>query len=377
MAGIYIHIPFCKQACHYCNFHFSTTFEKYRDEMIDAICQEISLRKDFFEKKKTEINTIYFGGGTPSILSRAELEKIWNALDENFTLEKVKEVTLEANPDDMDEDFFELITYSPINRLSIGVQSFDNLDLAYLNRVHDSQKAIKSIEKSINAGIESISSDLIFGIPTSGITRLEKDIRTLTNLGVNHISAYGLTVEPNTSLDILIKKKKSIPVDESKSAEEMNWLMDFLPSQGYEQYETSNFAVPGSEAKHNSSYWHDIPYLGIGPSAHSYQKPVRAWNIANNMSYIRSINSGILPLELETLNEVDQFNEWVMTKIRLREGIHYPQLEQNFGKNIAKKFILSVEPYIYSGDVLYKNNFFTLTKRGKLITDSITADLFL
>lgn len=377
MAGIYIHIPFCKQACHYCNFHFSTSFEKYRTQMIDAICSEIELQANFFEDKKTSVHTVYFGGGTPSILTQNEFEQIWSALNHAFDLNEVQEVTLEANPDDMEDAFFEMIASSHINRLSIGVQSFDNLDLAYLNRVHDASKAISVIERSLNAGIDKISTDLIFGIPTSGKNRLEKDIRILANIGVNHISAYALTVEPDTALDHLIKKKKSIPVDESKSAEEMFWLMDFLPQLGYEQYETSNFSLPGCEAKHNSSYWHDIPYLGIGPSAHSYKKPIRSWNISNNMQYIRSIEQGKLAQESEILDQVSIYNEWVMTKIRLREGILFKEVEEQFGKNISKKFILSIEPYILSGDVIYSGNTFNLSKKGQLLTDAITSSLFL
>ncbi len=345
--------------------------------MIDAICREIELQKNFFGDKKTSIRSVYFGGGTPSLLTATEFDQIWANIDKSFHLQNVEEVTLEANPDDMDDNFFELLSASAINRLSIGVQSFDNLDLAYLNRIHDSHKAISGIERSLNAGIDKISSDLIFGIPTSGVHRLEKDIRTLANIGVNHISAYGLTVEPNTSLDHLIRKKKSIPVDENKSAEEMLWLMEFLPGLGYEQYETSNFAVPGSEAIHNSSYWHDIPYLGIGPSAHSYKKPVRSWNIANNMSYIRMITEDKIPGESETLDTVSRYNEWIMTKIRLREGIQFNELENEFGDKISRKFILAVEPHIRAGSVLYLNNCFVLSIKGKLLTDSITADLFL
>ena len=377
MAGIYIHIPFCKQACHYCNFHFSTTFEKYRTQIIEAICEEILLQEYFFEDKKTSVHTIYFGGGTPSLLTPNEFEKIWSTLNQTFDLKNLQEVTLEANPDDMDESFFDMISSSDINRLSIGVQSFDNLDLAYLNRVHDASKAISVIEKSLNAGIDKISTDLIFGIPTSGIHRLEKDIRILANIGVNHISAYALTVEPNTALDNLIKKKKSIPVDESKAAEEMIWLMDFMPELGYEQYETSNFSLPGCEAKHNSSYWHDVPYLGIGPSAHSYKKPIRSWNVSNNMQYIRSIEKGKLAQDFETLDQVSIYNEWVMTKIRLREGILFNDVEEQFGKNISKKFILSIEPYILSGDVLFSGKKFNLSKKGQLLTDAITSSLFL
>ncbi|MCO5234413.1 MAG: radical SAM family heme chaperone HemW [Chitinophagales bacterium] len=377
MAGIYIHIPFCKQACHYCNFHFSTTFEKYRNQMIGAICQEIYLQKDFFGSSKTQIQSVYFGGGTPSLLNNIELQQIWSALKENFDLSYLKEVTLEANPDDMDKLFFDMLSQSSINRLSIGVQSFDNLDLAYLNRVHSGESAIEAISKAINLGIEKISTDLIFGIPTSGISRLEKDIRRLANLGVNHISVYGLTIEKNTALDLLIKKKKSIPVNEEKSAEEMEWLMEFMPSLGYQQYEISNFALPGEEAIHNNSYWHNIPYLGIGPSAHSYKAPYRSWNIANNMQYIRNIEQGELPQENEILDLETQYNEWIMTHLRLKEGVQIQKLEEQFGYKIFKHFISSAEKYLQSEFLLFQNNHFILSNRGKLMADNITSDLFL
>ncbi|MCO5231296.1 MAG: radical SAM family heme chaperone HemW [Chitinophagales bacterium] len=377
MAGIYIHIPFCKQACHYCNFHFSTTFEKYRAQMIDAISQEIYIQKDFFGSSKTQLQSIYFGGGTPSLLNNSEFQQIWRALEANFDLSQLKEVTLEANPDDMDSPFFDMLAQSSINRLSIGVQSFDNLDLAYLNRVHNGESAIHAITTSLNQGIEKISTDLIFGIPTSGIPRLEKDIRLLADLGVSHISIYGLTVEKNTALDLLIKKQKSIPVDEEKSALEMEWLMDFMPTLGYQQYEISNFALPGDEAIHNNSYWHDIPYLGIGPSAHSYKTPFRYWNIANNMRYIQSIEQGILPQETEHIHLHSQYNEWIMTKIRLREGINVQLLEELFDGEISKHFHSTVKKHLASGLLQFQNNHYILSTKGKLLTDNITADLFL
>ncbi len=375
MAGIYIHIPFCKQACHYCNFHFSTTFESYRSQMVDAICQEIILRKNFFGTQKTNIQTIYFGGGTPSILTEQEFYQIWETLESCFNLEYLKEVTLEANPDDMDDTFFRFIQSSRIDRLSIGVQSLDNLDLAYLHRVHDSKKAIQSIETALKRGIREITTDLIFGIPTSGISRLEKDIRTLSTLGVNHISVYGLTVESRTPLAHLIAKKKALPVDEEKSIEEMLWLMDFMPGLGYEQYEISNFAVPGFEAVHNSSYWNDMPYLGIGPSAHSYMKPVRSWNVANNMTYIRSVQKDILPSESEVLDTETLFNEWVMTHLRLREGISVSKLKQQYGI-FLQAFKSNIQPFVAAKDVLFENGRYVLTKKGKLITDYITSELF-
>lgn len=345
--------------------------------MIGAICQEIYLQKDFFGSSKTQIQSVYFGGGTPSLLNNIELQQIWSALKENFDLSYLKEVTLEANPDDMDKLFFDMLSQSSINRLSIGVQSFDNLDLAYLNRVHSGESAIEAISKAINLGIEKISTDLIFGIPTSGISRLEKDIRRLANLGVNHISVYGLTIEKNTALDLLIKKKKSIPVNEEKSAEEMEWLMEFMPSLGYQQYEISNFALPGEEAIHNNSYWHNIPYLGIGPSAHSYKAPYRSWNIANNMQYIRNIEQGELPQENEILDLETQYNEWIMTHLRLKEGVQIQKLEEQFGYKIFKHFISSAEKYLQSEFLLFQNNHFILSNRGKLMADNITSDLFL
>jgi len=345
--------------------------------MVAALQQEISLQRDFFGSSRTNIRSVYFGGGTPSILTPEELHAIWDTITAHFYVLPDAEITLEANPDDMDDAFYEMIRHSPVNRLSIGIQSFDNLDLAYLNRVHDASRAISAIEHALNTGIEKISSDLIFGIPTSGIPRLEKDCRILADIGVEHISAYGLTVEPDTALAHLIRKKKSFPVNEEKAAEEMDWLMHFLPCLGFEQYETSNYALPGAEAIHNSSYWHDIPYLGIGPSAHSYKNPVRSWNVSNNMAYIRSIMAGNIPSEAEILDATTRYNEWIMTRIRLREGIHFPTLEREFGASVSKHFILAIEPYIRTGETLYLDDHFRLSTRGKLITDTITTDLFL
>lgn len=377
MAGIYIHIPFCRQACHYCNFHFSTTFESYRQQMVDAICQEIQLRSNFFGNNKTIIQSIYFGGGTPSILSEKEFYQIWDTLAANFDISKVREVTLEANPDDMDNQFFDFLKASKVDRLSIGIQSFDNSDLTYLNRVHNSDKAIKSIETALSCGIDKITADLLFGIPTSGIDRLEKDVKTLTQLGVNHISIYGLTVEPKTALEYLIRKEKVLPVDDDRYAEEMLWLMKLLPSLGYEQYEISSFAIPGFEAVHNSSYWHDISYLGIGPSAHSYNNAIRSWNIENNMAYIRSLEKGVFPSESETLDTITHFNEWIMTKLRLREGVILSELLKEFGADIYGQFKSNAQPYIFSGDIITQQDSYVLSLNGKLLADHITANLFL
>ena len=374
MPGIYIHIPFCKQTCHYCNFHFSTTFDSYRKDMIQAIIQEIEMQKDFFSDK-TKIHSVYFGGGTPSILTDDELNNIWQKLEGTFDLSKLKEVTLEANPDDIDKDFIKNIAQSKINRLSIGVQSFDDLDLAYLNRVHDSKRAIDSISHASDAGLK-ISTDLIFGIPTSGIKRLESNIRKLVQMDVNHISVYALTVELNTPLYHLIKRKKKLAITDEKVVKEMSWLMDFMPTQGFKQYEISNFAVPGYEAVHNSSYWHGEKYLGIGPSAHSYDGTSRYWNISNNIKYIHAIRNNTIPCEKEILNTEDHFNEWIMTKLRLIEGVDKTDLQALFGNEIQESFTNNIQRFINEGKVVHEGNQYRLTNKGRLWADYIASELF-
>ncbi|MCO5247578.1 MAG: radical SAM family heme chaperone HemW [Chitinophagales bacterium] len=375
MSGIYIHIPFCKQACHYCNFHFSTTFDSYRKDMIQAIIREIELQKEFFGSK-TEISSVYFGGGTPSLLNAEELGDIWQSLEKNFDLSLLKEVTLEANPDDIDRDFIQTISQSKIDRLSIGVQSFDDLDLAYLNRVHDSKRAYNSISHAKDIGLE-VSTDLIFGIPTSGITRLESDIRKLTQMDVNHISVYALTVELNTPLYHLIKRKKKAPIIDEKVVKEMSWLMDFMPSLGYHQYEISNFAAPGYEAVHNSSYWHGEKYLGIGPSAHSYDGQSRYWNISNNIKYIHSLKNGEIPCEKEILTSHDRYNEWIMTRLRLKEGINSGELGKIFGEKLYQSFLENVQIFVKEEKVKQYGYQFILTNSGRLWADYISSELFI
>lgn len=376
MAGIYVHIPFCKQACHYCNFHFSTTFSGYREEMIQSIQREMEMRSAFFTSEEQPVQTLYFGGGTPSLLSFKELDDLTNSLWKTFNIVSDAEVTLEANPDDMSEAFIQHLRNTPVNRLSIGIQSLDEKDLQYLHRAHNAQQAITSVERALSSGIKHISADLIFGIPTSGLDRLKHDVRKFAEAGVEHISAYGLTVEPKTALHTLIKRKKYLPVDEMKSATEMEWLMEFLPEIGYRQYEISNYALPGAESKHNSSYWERKPYLGLGPSAHSFKDRIRCWNVANNTKYIQSIKSGQPYFEEEILSEEDQYNEYVMTGLRTQEGVSDIYLKATFHDRILQYFQHQIQPFIQDALVIKYSHQYTLSPKGKLFADQITEALF-
>jgi oxygen-independent coproporphyrinogen-3 oxidase len=377
MAGIYIHIPFCKQACHYCNFHFSTTYSSYKTAMVNAIQREIILQADFFGTTNKELDSVYFGGGTPSLLNAQEHLTIWESLLSRFKLKTGAEITFEANPDDMSDEWLQHLRDTPVNRLSIGIQSFHEQDLKYLHRAHSGHDARTAVEKALRAGITQISTDLIFGIPSSGSKRLESDARLLTQLGVDHISVYGLTVEPMTALEKMIHSGKRTAVDEEKSASEMELIMELLPSLGLEQYEISNFAAPGHEAVHNSHYWEGEPYLGIGPSAHSFVGNVRAWNISNNAAYIKSIHQNVLPAEREILSMKDRFNEVVMTRLRTKKGLDTTYIYSEFGPSFGQHLEKELDIFVQAGEVLKTESIFSLSKAGRLKADYITQQLFL
>lgn len=376
MAGLYIHIPFCKQACHYCNFHFSTTFDSYRQAMIVSLQKELILQADFFGKTPFLLDSVYFGGGTPSLLSPVELQSIWETILKHFRLKTGAEVTLEANPDDINAVFLSALRDTPVNRLSIGIQSFRDEDLRFLNRSHDAKAARNALDLCRQAGMDNISADLIFGIPGSDINRLEKDVNILSHHGIPHISAYGLTVEPKTALESMISKGKAKPVCDEQSGTQMEWLMKRLPELGYEQYEISNYALPGMEARHNSSYWEEEPYLGIGPGAHSFIGEQRRWNISSNAAYIRSINSGQIPAEAEKLTPVDRFNEYIMTGLRTRKGISSEQMQKKFGEPLTEHFLREALMFIEEGSLLKNGDIFTLSPKGKLQADFISQTLF-
>jgi oxygen-independent coproporphyrinogen-3 oxidase len=373
MAGIYIHIPFCKQACNYCNFYFSTSLE-HKNELIEALLQEIEHRKDYLESK--QIDTIYFGGGTPSLLSSDELEKIFDKIVSTFDVHPLAEITLEANPDDLHKEKLKAFKQSPINRFSIGIQSFMDDDLQYMNRAHTSIEAIESIYRTQDAGFENISIDLIYGTPTLSNSNWNNNILKAINTQVPHISAYALTVEQHTKLDTLIRKKILAPVDEVKSSEQFIHMIELLETNAFEQYEISNFCKNEQISKHNSSYWKGIPYIGIGPSAHSFDGRSRSWNPSSNMKYVQGIRTKMDVRTTEVLTRHDVLNEQIMTGIRTKWGINLMMIENTYGKEVVEEMQYNLQENAQQSWYRIENNVLTLTKEGKLFADKIASDLF-
>ena len=314
MAGIYIHIPFCRKACTYCNFHFSTSLGQ-KDDMLEAIARELIMQKDFLEAASVE--TIYFGGGTPSLLSAEELLRIFDLIEKHYDISKLQECTLEANPDDLNPQYIQQLKRTPVNRFSIGVQSFFDSDLKYMNRAHSAQQADYAIKAAQDGGFEKLTIDLIYGTPGLSLGAWQENLEKVKNLSIPHFSAYALTVEEGTALHHAIRQKKQKPVDQEQSAVQFEYLMEFAPQIGFEQYEISNFASKGQYALHNTNYWKGIPYLGIGPSAHSFDGKNRRSNIANNSKYLKGIlQEKKLDFEEELLSQTQRINEYIMTSIR-------------------------------------------------------------
>lgn len=364
MAGIYIHIPFCRQACHYCNFHFATSLH-YKNDFIVALLKEIELQRDYLEKE--DIETIYFGGGTPSLCTKAELESILAALRASFEITDNAEITLETNPDDITEASLADWKVAGVNRLSIGVQSFFEEDLLWMNRAHTAQQAKSSLLLA-KKYFDNITIDLIYGTPALTNEKWKQNVATAISFNIPHLSCYALTVEPKTPLDKMIKQHKSENIDPDKQSEQFLLLMQWLEDAGYEHYEISNFAKPGQRSIHNSSYWQQKKYLGLGPSAHSYNGKSRQWNIANNSTYISSINKGIISFEKEVLTDKQQMNEYIMTSLRTIEGMNLA-ITGNQLPDRSKQFIAS-------GLMKLENNFLQLTQEGKLLADGIASELF-
>ena len=377
MAGIYLHIPFCKQACHYCNFHFSTSL-KYKEEMVKAMLREIEMQADYLDGETVE--TIYLGGGTPSLLDEHDLEQVFNILNSQFSILNSPEITLEANPDDLTKEKLSMLRKSPVNRLSIGIQSFSEEDLKFMNRAHNAKEATACLENALAAGFDDLSIDLIYGSPTTSDEQWEKNLATVISFDVQHISSYCLTVEPQTALDHFVKKGMAKPVDEEQSARQFEMLMAMTEAAGYEHYEISNFAKPGKYSRHNSSYWQGKKYLGIGPSAHSFNGESRQWNVANNAKYMRSISENKLPFEKEMLTPEMQYNEFVMTGLRTKWGVSISAIRQfgssAKGQNFEEYFLQHIQPYIEQGIVEKENDVFRLTKDGRFLADGVAAELF-
>lgn len=372
MAGIYIHIPFCKQACHYCDFHFSTSVKK-KHELVQSLCRELELRKS--ELTET-VETIYFGGGTPSLLTAEELDLLLECVDANYSIIDTPEITLEANPDDLTPEKIRELSDSKVNRLSIGIQSFFEEDLKMMNRAHNVKEALECI-KNVIPHFKNISVDLIYGIPGMTRDRWLENIRTAISLGVPHLSCYALTIEPKTALDNFIKKGLMAPMDDALTQEHYYILIEETEKMGFINYEFSNFGKEGYQSQNNMAYWRGKSYLGIGPSAHSYDGTVRSWNVNNNTKYIKSIEKNQLPLEREVLSEKDKYNEYIMTRLRTQWGVSLREVDENFGRDYRKYLMTQAQRSIENELLSLENNILTITKKGKFLCDGIAADLFL
>jgi oxygen-independent coproporphyrinogen-3 oxidase len=374
MAGIYLHIPFCRKACHYCNFHFSTSLNAQNDFVV-ALVQEISLRKNYLQGQT--IRTIYFGGGTPSLLHEDELRMILDALHEHFSIEQDAEVTLEANPDDLKPDNLQFWKAAGINRLSVGVQSFFEEDLNWMNRSHSAEQARESMNLIRDAGFENYSMDLIFGYPLLDMSKWRKNMAWMIEAGVPHISCYGLTIEPKTVLHHQQLKGQWAGVDQDVQAVQYEMLMQTLTQQGYRHYEISNFALPGREAIHNTQYWKGDWYLGLGPSAHSFNGKSRQWNVSHNQQYIRGIMKAEQVFDIEYLSERDQINEFILTQLRMDTGIALDWLQDRLSEHQWRNWQIKMRRLIEQEQIYLHDNRAILTPAGKLYADGIAADFFL
>jgi oxygen-independent coproporphyrinogen-3 oxidase len=348
---------------------------KYKDDFIHGLLKEIELQKDYLGNETVE--TIYFGGGTPSMLPLSDLQKIFSRLYKFFNIGKDAEITLEANPDDLGANKIKDLTTLPLNRISLGTQSFQEEDLRYLHRSHSAEQAIRSVKDLQDAGFHNISIDLIFGVPTLSDNHWRKNLEVFKNLDISHLSAYALTVEPKTALDLFIRNKKYKPVSETKTVEQFNVLMNWAYDNDYIHYEISNYCKEGYYSKHNTNYWQQKPYLGLGPSAHSYNQHSRQWNFSNVKIYYEQVLSGILPFEREELNSDQKFNEYVMVSLRTMWGIDLKYVKEEFGFFLRQKLENDIQIFIKSGEVVNLNGKISLTKKGKLLADGIAADLFI
>ena len=374
MAGIYLHIPFCTQKCHYCNF-FSLASKKNTAAFVSAICNEIVLQKDYLQNES--ISTIYFGGGTPSLLNNSDLKNIFENVFSTFKIEEDAEITLEANPDDLKIDKIRELSDSPINRLSIGIQSFFDDDLQFLNRSHSSNQASEAIFNAHKQGLSNISIDLIYGIPTLTDKKWKENIKIAIDSGVQHISAYSLTVEANTAFDLFIKKGRIKAPEEEQAARQFEILMDTMNNQGFIHYEISNFCKEGFFSRHNSNYWKQQKYLGLGPSAHSFDLDSRQWNVANLQQYIQSINAGNIPFEKEILTASQKYNEYIMTGLRTIWGVNLKEVKLKFGEEFLSYLNKNSRKYITDKTMELKENALILTEKGKFLADGIASDLFI
>jgi oxygen-independent coproporphyrinogen III oxidase len=371
MPGIYLHIPFCRQACHYCDFHFSTSLKK-KDQMLDAMVAEIVMRK---AEATQVVETIYFGGGTPSTLSVSEITRLVDTIKAHYTVAEHPEITLEANPDDLSLDYIQLLAQTPVNRLSIGVQSFFEEDLKLMNRAHNAAQA-KACLTEARKYFENITLDLIYGIPGLTDQKWLANIETALSFGINHISSYALTVEPKTALHQFVEKGIIENPSDEQAQRQFLMLVDTLNEHGFIHYELSNFGKPGYFSKNNSSYWLGKPYIGIGPSAHSYNGEQRSWNVSNNTLYINGMIAGNRPCETETLTLKDRYNEYVMTGLRTIWGVDLGKVESDFGPRYRDYLLQQAAPHLEDHLLFLDEDVLRTTRKGKFLSDGIASDLF-
>ena len=373
MTGIYLHIPFCKQKCTYCDFHFSTTFQSYRHRMIETLCEEIQLRKNYIPSKN--LKSIYFGGGTPSMLNEKELAKLFQEIQTHFVLDEGIEITLEANPDDISQAKLTEWKSLGINRLSIGIQSFKPGDLYWMNRAHTAEESLNCVVLAQKNGFTNISVDLMYGLPGLSTTEWQQHIQTVIDFGVQHVSAYCLTVEERTKLHKMVAGQELIPSDEDEQSEQFLLLTTLLSVAGFHHYEISNFGLPGFEAVHNTNYWKGEQYLGIGPSAHSFNGISRRWNIANNQQYMQHVGMNETWYEEEKLSAKDQFNELILTGLRTTYGVNLEQL--NFLHILPEIFKTTTNTFKENGWLFFEDGCIKLTTEGRLKADYIASALFI
>lgn len=377
MASIYIHIPFCKQACHYCNFHFSTALKK-KSTLLTALCKELIMRRG--ELAHEIVTAIYLGGGTPSLLTIEEIEGLLQTVYQNYTVDENPEITIEANPDDLTDAKIEQLATLPVNRLSVGVQSFFEEDLRQMNRSHNSRQAKRCLEEATNH-FKNISVDLMYGLPGMTLERWRQNVQTVLSLEIPHLSAYALTVEPRTALANFIKKETFPPLDDALAEQHFFALVEMLEANDFIHYEVSNFGKEGLFSRNNTAYWSGEKYIGIGPSAHSYNGAHRSWNVANNSQYIDALQKDELPQTVETLTLTDRYNEYVMTGLRTMWGVSINKVEEIFGPSYKTYLLQQAEKYIdkklllvekREGDTLV----LTTSKKGKFLIDGMVSDLF-
>ena len=373
MAGIYIHIPFCKQACSYCNFHFSTKRDT-KTELLSCIKNELISRRSYLDNEP--IKSIYLGGGTPSLLNAVELNELVGTIEDYFSVDNTVEITLEANPDDLCKDYLKTIKDSKINRLSIGIQSFHNEDLKFMHRAHNRKQAIESLENAINLQFNNINVDLIFGSPTTSNQMWEENLNIFGSFGIQHLSAYSLTIENKTLLQHQIKTNQIPAPDESVALRHYETLQCFIVKNGFEQYEVSNYCKSEQYAVHNSNYWLDEKYLGIGPSAHSYNGNSRQWNISNNNAYIKKVKNNDPYHQIELLSEIDKYNEYLINSLRTKWGINILKLSQKFSDKIVNHFNKQVT--LLSANLVSLTKDQLLVKKEKLFqSDEIVRHLMM